>query len=265
MTLRFPKEFIIQQLSSSDDSVLITKNITANGTYSALNDEADGYSSVTVNVPSGMPITKDNVIRTCESEEHCYIPIKANGTQYGGTLVEGVYTGGSENYIALNQTAPLSTADSWEFRTKYTYKGGGNVKQIIGYTGTTDNATPYLAFQNGNYLTVALSSNGSSWDLTVDVTSLSANDGDTFYIKFGFTGTNYYVDYNTSGWDASFTNVSSLTSSTKVYCNVPFMLMNNGADTTGYYSSGSMDLKETSIIINGSTWWNGAIPAQIIF
>jgi len=42
-------------LSINDDGfeTLITKNITANGTYSASNDSADGYSSVTVNVPSG--------------------------------------------------------------------------------------------------------------------------------------------------------------------------------------------------------------------
>lgn len=33
--------------------VLTTKSITANGTYSASSDNADGYSSVTVNVPSG--------------------------------------------------------------------------------------------------------------------------------------------------------------------------------------------------------------------
>lgn len=32
---------------------LITKSVTANGTYSAASDNADGYSSVTVNVPSG--------------------------------------------------------------------------------------------------------------------------------------------------------------------------------------------------------------------
>lgn len=33
-------------------ATLITKNITANGTYSASDDSADGYSEVTVNVPS---------------------------------------------------------------------------------------------------------------------------------------------------------------------------------------------------------------------
>ena len=37
----------------SGGATLITKNITANGTYDAEDDDADGYSQVTVNVPSG--------------------------------------------------------------------------------------------------------------------------------------------------------------------------------------------------------------------
>ena len=38
--------------SKGGESVLIAKTITANGTYSAAADSADGYSSVTVNIPS---------------------------------------------------------------------------------------------------------------------------------------------------------------------------------------------------------------------
>jgi len=38
--------------SGGSSSTLITKTITANGTYDAEDDSADGYSSVTVNVPS---------------------------------------------------------------------------------------------------------------------------------------------------------------------------------------------------------------------
>lgn len=37
---------------SGGGSELITKNITENGTYTAASDEADGYSAVSVNVPS---------------------------------------------------------------------------------------------------------------------------------------------------------------------------------------------------------------------
>ena len=41
------------ELQQSSSATLIEKTITANGTYDAEDDDADGYSSVTVNVPSG--------------------------------------------------------------------------------------------------------------------------------------------------------------------------------------------------------------------
>lgn len=47
----FPTE--ITNIPSGGGGTLITKNITANGTYNAQDDNADGYSSVTVNVPTG--------------------------------------------------------------------------------------------------------------------------------------------------------------------------------------------------------------------
>jgi len=45
-------------------TTLITKNITANGTYSAEDDDADGYSSVTVNVPSSAASSWTKVAET---------------------------------------------------------------------------------------------------------------------------------------------------------------------------------------------------------
>lgn len=43
----------LQKKVSSGGTTLITKTITANGTYSAEDDDADGYSDVTVAIPSG--------------------------------------------------------------------------------------------------------------------------------------------------------------------------------------------------------------------
>lgn len=45
-------ESAIDAISTGGGSTLITKSITANGTYDAQNDDADGYSEVTVNVPA---------------------------------------------------------------------------------------------------------------------------------------------------------------------------------------------------------------------
>lgn len=54
-SLTFPTDFItaINAISGGGGSTLIAKSITANGTYNATDDSADGYSQVTVNVPTG--------------------------------------------------------------------------------------------------------------------------------------------------------------------------------------------------------------------
>lgn len=53
-SLSFPDEFLsaISAIPTGEPPTLVTKAITANGTYDASDDSADGYSSVTVNVPS---------------------------------------------------------------------------------------------------------------------------------------------------------------------------------------------------------------------
>ena len=50
--LVFPDGFVdaIGDIPTGQPPVLVTKNITANGTYQASSDNADGYSSVTVNI-----------------------------------------------------------------------------------------------------------------------------------------------------------------------------------------------------------------------
>lgn len=52
----------IDEISTSS-AVLGTKNITANGTFAAADDNLDGFSSVVVNVPSGGTPVKSNVYR----------------------------------------------------------------------------------------------------------------------------------------------------------------------------------------------------------
>ena len=53
-SLSFPDGFVsaVQNIPSGGGSTLISKTITANGTYDASDDSADGYSEVTVNISS---------------------------------------------------------------------------------------------------------------------------------------------------------------------------------------------------------------------
>ena len=55
---------------SGGSGTLITKNITENGTYNANDDNADGYSSVTVNVSSGSYVKPTLVIYAKDGELH---------------------------------------------------------------------------------------------------------------------------------------------------------------------------------------------------
>ena len=58
-SLSFPAGFVsaIGNIPTGGGGTLITKNITANGTYNAEDDNADGYSSVTVAVPGVKKLT----------------------------------------------------------------------------------------------------------------------------------------------------------------------------------------------------------------
>lgn len=54
---------------TQEDATLTTKTITANGTYAATDDSADGYSSVTVNVASGSPTLQSKSVTPTTSAQ----------------------------------------------------------------------------------------------------------------------------------------------------------------------------------------------------
>lgn len=90
---------------------IIPKSVTANGTYSASSDNADGYSSVTVNVPSGSSMNVQTAQSTTRVASTTYtktasLTCSKSGTydvywdcfrsSTGGTNGSQLYVGGSE-------------------------------------------------------------------------------------------------------------------------------------------------------------------------
>lgn len=90
-------------------STLIQKNITANGTYSAQDDSADGYSSVTVNVPTPTPSLQSKSVsytpsETAQSEE------VTSDSGYDGLSSVSVSVGAiSSTYVGTGITRRSST------------------------------------------------------------------------------------------------------------------------------------------------------------
>lgn len=109
----------VDKLTFIDDGeTFTTKTITENGTYSASSDNADGYSSVTVNVPSGGSMNVQTAQSTTRVATSTYtktaslICSKAGTydvywdcfrTTTGGTSGSQLYVGGSE-YDTANTT-----------------------------------------------------------------------------------------------------------------------------------------------------------------
>lgn len=97
----------------SSSPTLVTKEITANGTYTASNDSADGYSPVTVNVPSS-GITPTGSINITTNGTH-------DVTNYASAVVNVSGSGGSsatqhsiyfEFLDSTNVTIPIYYDDS---------------------------------------------------------------------------------------------------------------------------------------------------------
>ena len=102
---------------STGEAVLTTKTITTNGTYAASSDNADGYSSVTVNVPAQM-VTPNYVV-------------DAN-VPYGGYGQKVI-----ANLLIQDETALNSRMTSWDRKYSTYYEYEDQIGAYGGYTWAT--------------------------------------------------------------------------------------------------------------------------------
>ena len=90
-------------------ATLTTKSITQNGTYNASQDDADGYSSVTVAVPGGVTIepleVTQNGTYNPPSGVDGYAPVTVNVS--GGTVLPSGYT--QKQYLEASGTQYIDT------------------------------------------------------------------------------------------------------------------------------------------------------------
>ena len=167
------------------------------------------------------------------------------------------YKGGQYKYLVLTDTAPIQTADSWEINTVFKYNKSGSASHPcwFGYSTGSDYKTPSLIWEGGS-LRLYLSSTGSGWDLNTDNTGFIPEDGKTYALAAGFTGTEYYVKWKIRGaeeWAGQWTKASA----TKAWCSVPFYFLNLSLNSYNYYNASEIYWTETNILINGSVWFGG--------
>lgn len=234
--------------------------VTQNGEYTASTGYT-GLGTVTVNVPNKADLLTDEVTRTVTTKSRGRVPAQLTGvTQTGGTMTDDfVYTCASGAYLMPNEVFPLNSADTWELQFKYTYANKTN-ENLTG----DDYTNPCLFIGGDRKLSMWLSSNGTSWDITGGGNSTVALvNGTTYYCKFGFDGTKYYINYNTDGSDV-YLPMNTVNSTAKVYTGTAKMRFAN-ADANGLtsrYCTGQLDLKNLKLYINGNLYWQAVTPAS---
>lgn len=174
-----------------------------------------------------------------------------NVTQTGGTLTSDyIYTGNANAYLQSKEVIPFDTANSWEIYFKYVWKGkdGENI------TGDEKINTPI--YISGGKISLWISSNGSSWDVgAITASGLTLTSGTPYYFRCGFSGTEYYIDYNLDGSD-TYTRIATKASTAKVYVGSHLLRIGNAdAALNQRYITGDLDLKHFKIYLNGELYW----------
>lgn len=263
MTLKFNEGFAINpQSAGGGGGTLITKNITANGTYNALSDNADGYSSVVVNVQSSSPYYLYNVDFILQNNGGFY----TNGA-YVSTLSSGTKACIKTKTIKL---ADLNTADSWEIcithRGLESYSSG--YKNILATIDDTFSGADYQGINyiyQDNRLNLFLGTGLSSWDIATPQYTWDSiyESGCTFQSKITYNNTTGYVwsIKNITLGDENFTTIATISNTDKIGqtdSNLDYYIClgNNGYNYNNSTTNGSFmefDLANSYITIDGVT------------
>ena len=173
------------------EKTFTTKSITENGTYSASSDNADGYSSVTVNVPTGITPTGTKTIAIAENGT-----TTEDVTQYASAqiTVNVPSSGSAKNVQVAAGVNRVATTD-------YTTVSGQSI--TVAETGIYD--VYWTGFRsstsgtNGSQLYINDTAYGSAQTTfsnhaqAIHLTGVSLTQGQTVTVRARARGTNYYM------------------------------------------------------------------------
>ena len=129
-----------------------------------------------------------------------------------------------------------NTNNDWQKLT------GGSADFVMGHTFGIG-ATNVLQFE--------ATTNGTSWDINlIDPTPVTT--GTTYYIKYGWTGSVYYLDKSLDG--TTYTRVATTNKSNPIVATGELYIGKTWLSS--HYWRGSIDLIATKITVNGSDFWS---------
>ena len=180
----------------------------------------------------------------------------------GGTNNNGIYSAQPYDYALIKGVPQLQNANTWEISTRYKHidKKSNLGSVVIATTCIVDSVSQFgllLVVDPDLAVSIYLSSDNATWNIASGKTGFAVEDGVTYNLKFGFTGSSYYLKYNTDDSE-NYTTAWSVASSTRVLVKKPIVLMNTLYNPDTGNSIGEMDLNKTKVVIDNEDWFNGA-------
>lgn len=239
----------------------ITVNSTKHYKYHRIHITATSYW----NWGNPYTVVGEVTVNAMTNPEYLYKPGWFDVTDVGAGIYDGtVYTsavGDTRSWLVIPVSlTPLATASNWEFRTKFTYHSGGPTSVaavIIGKAQPPDGTVPFLGVQRATKKLITYVGNGSSYNIANGVLSANPiNEGVDYYIRFGFDGSKYYAALSQNGFDECVDFITVKSAVKAGFGSCPWALLNDLYNWEGNnYSPSSIDLAQTSIIVNGSRYW----------
>lgn len=177
------------------------------------------------------------------------------------TITQGQVSGFAHNkYLQFPFALDLTDATSISIIMAVTTDADVTTQQNIlnSYYGLA------LAIINGHFV-LALSSNGTSWDIANAVTgTFDVEANTTYFLRLSWTGMDYVLEVSTDGGDVWATDISvsstTIPYQTQVYIGASDNLYGEG---TSYPFSGTVNLNKWAITYNGQLFWQGMDDAGL--
>lgn len=180
----------------------------------------------------------------------------------GGTLENGKLhvSTAAMGALLLPDIWDVSNHETWEFGFKTELEEGSVNHNPIFAQGSTSGSTyaavPTIQYYNTDKKFVGGVPNGNSSWLHLMYTENTFEPENTYYVKFGWDGSEYYIDVSTDG--NTWTREASEIDSTPCYYTASYKRIGLGRmypNSNEYFSSGYIILPECYVKINNVKVW----------